>query len=114
MGSIQQLMVEESAKVNRCSAVAGLALGEFAACTVAGVFDFETGLRLVRARAEAIEFQAKKPGVVNQAMMSIAGLDQEVVERLCKECGKGQVCQISNFLFPKGFSVAGTRSAIML
>jgi len=112
LAAIEKLRLDDPSKVNRCLGVAGLSLGEFAACNVAGVFDFETGLKLVQARAEAMDFQATKPGVERQAMLSVAGLDQEVVERLCRECAKGQICQISNHLFPKGFTVGGVEAAI--
>merc|ERR1740121_2456201 len=59
-----------------------------------------------------MESQSGKPGVVKQAMVSIVGLEQEQVEKLCRECGKGQLCQIANFLFPRGFSVGDAESTI--
>jgi len=52
-----------------------------------------------------------------QAFMSIAGIDREKVLELCEQAksiaGEGAVCQISNELFPKGFSCAGTEVAII-
>merc|ERR1719221_1362502 len=46
-------------------------------------------------------------------MMSVAGLDQQTLEKICKEqATDGEVCQIANVLFPKGFSCAGTEAAI--
>merc|ERR1719498_703366 len=46
-------------------------------------------------------------------MLSIAGLEQDVVEKLCKECVSGNdTCQIANHLFPRGFSIAGTQGAL--
>ena len=42
-------------QVERCQAVAGLSLGEYTALTVAGVFDFETGLKVVKLRGEAMQ-----------------------------------------------------------
>merc|ERR1719188_2608057 len=48
-------------------------------------------------------------------MLSVAGLDQQTVEKLCAECEKGNdVCRIANILFPKGFSCSGTTPAINL
>mmetsp|Transcript_42111 Transcript_42111/g.78261 ORF Transcript_42111/g.78261 Transcript_42111/m.78261 type:complete len:721 (-) Transcript_42111:88-2250(-) len=91
-------------------AVAGLSLGEYTALTVAGVFDFETGLRLVKLRGEAMQQAAEAPA---QKMISLAGLSQEVVDKLCSECRSGdEVCQIANVLFPNGFSCAGNKAAI--
>lgn len=42
-------------QVERCQAVAGLSLGEYTALAVAGVFDFETGLKVVKLRGEAMQ-----------------------------------------------------------
>ena len=41
--------------MERCQAVAGLSLGEYTALAVAGVFDFETGLKVVKLRGEAMQ-----------------------------------------------------------
>lgn len=97
----------------RCTAVAGLSLGEYTALTCAGAMSFEDGLRLVKLRGEAMEYEVEKPGASKQAMLSVAGLEQSVVESLCAESrGEGQICQIANFLFPKGFSCAGHLEAV--
>merc|ERR1712216_92612 len=47
-------------------------------------------------------------------MLSIAGLEEEDVSRLCQEvCSSpSDVCQIANDLFPAGYSVAGLRTCI--
>ena len=49
-------------------------------------------------------------------MLSVAGLDQPVLEQCCleaeKKAGSGSVCRIANALFPKGFSCAGTEGAV--
>ena len=61
---------------------AGHSLGEFSALTVCGVFGFEDGLRLVAARAAAMqECCASVPG----GMAAIIGLPSETVERICGE-----------------------------
>eukprot|EP00928_Gymnodinium_smaydae_P073922 TRINITY_DN57020_c0_g1_i1.p1 TRINITY_DN57020_c0_g1~~TRINITY_DN57020_c0_g1_i1.p1 ORF type:complete len:534 (-),score=85.61 TRINITY_DN57020_c0_g1_i1:68-1456(-) len=113
LAALEQLRLDSPAKVSHCMAVAGLSLGEYTALAAADVFDFEVGLQLVRARAEAMELETLKPGAHAQAMASVAGLDRDVVERLCRECASnGDVCQIANYLFPKGFSVAGEKSAV--
>merc|ERR1712146_296823 len=52
-------------------------------------------------------------GAKAQAMMSVAGLEKDIVEKLCAEaCAPGEVCKIANFLFPKGFSCAGDTAAV--
>merc|ERR1719401_1661162 len=115
LAAIEQLKIDDPTAVSRCQAVAGLSLGEYTALTVAGVFDFETGLRVVKARGEAMEHEATKPDARPQAMLSVAGLAQDEVEKLCREAvgsNTDEVCQIANFLFPKGFSVAGTKDSV--
>lgn len=113
LAAIEKLKQDNADAVERCQAVAGLSLGEYVALTVAGVFDFETGLRLVKARAEAMEHETTKPGAKAQGMLSVAGLTEDVVNTLCGEVAvDGQVCQIANYLFPKGFSCAGDAAAI--
>jgi len=49
-----------------------------------------------------------------QAMLSVAGLDLAVLQRVCEESATGadDVCQVANMLFPQGFVCAGTWEAI--
>merc|ERR1719159_637166 len=55
-------------------------------------------------------------GLSEQAMLSVAGLEQPKLTALCEQAqksgGKDAVCQIANILFPKGFSCAGTKKAV--
>jgi [acyl-carrier-protein] S-malonyltransferase len=113
LAAAEKLRQDNASAVERCQAVAGLSLGEYAALQIAGVFDFETGLQLVKARAEAMEHETTKPGAKPQSMLSVAGLAEDTVSQLCSEVATGgQVCQIANYLFPKGFSVAGDAAAV--
>lgn len=79
--------------------------------TAAGVFDFETGLRIVKIRAEAMQEAAEASA---QSMVSVAGLPQDTLAALCDECSRseGGVCQIANFLFPNGYACAGNTRPI--
>lgn len=115
LAAIERLKADEPEKVVRCTAFAGLSVGEYSALTAAGVFDFETGLKLVKARAEAMDFEAARPDSKKQSMILIVGLERDVVERLCREASgerKGETCQIAGHLFPKAFSVAGSEHAV--
>jgi len=113
LAAVEKLKSEKPEVVAQCKAVAGLSLGEYSALVVAGVMTFEDSLKIVRARAEAMNDASTK---TEQAMLSVAGLDQDVLEGLCKKaqekCGKDAVCQIANHLFPKGYSCSGTKMAI--
>lgn len=111
LAAMEKLRAEKPEKVERCQAVAGLSLGEYTALAVAGVFDFETGLKVVKLRGEAMQEAAEAS---QQAMLSVAGLDKDTLSKLCEESCEGpqDVCQVANFLFPNGFSCAGTLAAI--
>ncbi len=62
--------------------VGGHSLGEFSALVAAGAVSFEDGLRLVAARAAAMQRCCENvPG----AMAAVIALDQETVERVCEE-----------------------------
>jgi len=106
LAGVEKLKAENPEHYDRCRAVAGLSLGEYTAMCVAGVFDFETGLKLVKLRGEAMEEAANAS---QQSMVSVAGLDEATLSKLCEESKSGpdDVCQIANFLFPNGFSCAG-------
>ncbi len=61
--------------------VAGHSLGEYTALAAAGVYDFETGVYLVRKRGEYIS-EAIEPGM--GSMAAVIGLPAELVEELVK------------------------------
>lgn len=64
--------------------VAGHSVGEYAALCVAGVFDIETGIRLVKARGRAMATAATaNPG----GMAAVLGLDASVIAKCCLDSG---------------------------
>jgi [acyl-carrier-protein] S-malonyltransferase len=114
LAGVEKLRAERPEAVDRCSVMAGLSLGEYTALCAAGVMGFEDGLWLVKVRGEAMQ-EAAKAGR-RQLMLSVVGLEEGKVTALCEEArdieGSGAVCGISNYLFPKGYSVGGTEVAI--
>ena len=65
--------------------VAGHSLGEFSALTAARCLSFEDGLKLVAARAKAMQAACEvKPGT----MAAIISLSDEKVEDICKQVSK--------------------------
>ena len=65
--------------------VAGHSLGEFSALVASGALGFEDGLRLVAARANAMQKACEaNPGT----MAAIIGLSDEKVEEICAEVSK--------------------------
>eukprot|EP00927_Polykrikos_kofoidii_P010008 TRINITY_DN1421_c0_g1_i3.p1 TRINITY_DN1421_c0_g1~~TRINITY_DN1421_c0_g1_i3.p1 ORF type:complete len:553 (+),score=119.39 TRINITY_DN1421_c0_g1_i3:83-1741(+) len=112
LAGMEKLRVEREEAATQFRATAGLSLGEYTALCVAGVFAFEDGLKLVKLRGEAMQ---EAGDASKQAMLSVAGLDKVGLADCCAEAAKkagGQVCQIANELFPKGFACAGDEKAV--
>lgn len=61
--------------------VAGHSLGEFSALVAAGAIDFEDGLKLVYARAMAMQRACE---LTPSTMAAVLGLEDEKVEEVCK------------------------------
>ena len=86
--------------------VGGHSLGEFSALTAAGALSFEDGLRLVHARAMAMQKACEAaPGT----MAAIINLTDETVEQVCAEvsaAGKGVVVP-ANYNCPGQLVISG-------
>merc|ERR1719253_1366493 len=95
----------------RPGAVAGLDVGEYAALVAAGVLPFEDALRIVKLHGEAVAEASKQPA---QAILSVAGVRCRKLETMCKGVAdeSGQVCCITNELFPKGATCGGHLEAM--
>ena len=90
---------------------AGHSLGEFSALVAAGALSFEDGLRLVYARAMAMQ---KACEAQPSTMAAIIGLADEKVEEICAEVskmGKGVVVP-ANYNNPGQLVVSGNIEAI--
>jgi [acyl-carrier-protein] S-malonyltransferase len=87
--------------------VAGHSLGEFSALVAAGAMRFEDGLRLVFARAMAMQ---KACDAVPSTMAAILGLEDAVVERICSET-QGVVVA-ANYNCPGQLVISGEMAAI--
>ncbi len=90
-------------------AVAGHSLGEFSALTAAGVIDFESGLKLVSQRAEAIQ---KACNLSKGTMAAVLGLEDQIVEEICRQT-EGIVVA-ANYNCPGQLVISGSVDAIAL
>src|SRR5574344_2177680 len=90
--------------------VAGHSLGEFSALVAAGAMAFEDGLKLVAARANAMQKACEaNPGT----MAAIIGLPDEKVEEICKEVsGNGNVVVPANYNCPGQLVISGNLDAV--
>ena len=86
--------------------VAGHSLGELSALVAAGVLDFESGLRLVYARALAMQ---KACEAVPSTMAAVLGLTDEAVESVCEGI-EGVVA--ANYNCPGQVVISGTCEAV--
>ena len=92
------------------STVAGHSLGEFSALVAAGALSFEDGLRLVYARAMAMQ---KACEVAPGTMAAIVGLDDETVEKVCQQVSTtGNVVVAANYNCPGQLVISGNIDAV--
>jgi [acyl-carrier-protein] S-malonyltransferase len=86
--------------------VAGHSLGEFSALTAAGALTFEDGLKLVYARALAMQ---KACEAQQSTMAAILGLDDETVENICNEISNaGDTVLAANYNCPGQVVISGS------
>jgi len=101
---VSYLAAQELLKAERPSFLAGHSLGEYTALAVAEVFDFATGIRLVRKRGELMA--KAKAGT----MAAIIGLKKETIEELLQQV-EGTVV-IANENSPQQFVISGEVEAV--
>lgn len=87
--------------------VAGHSLGEFSALVAAGALSFEEGLKLVSARAHAMQ---KACEARPSTMAAVLGLPDEKVEAICAEID--EVVAPANFNCPGQIVISGTVEGI--
>lgn len=90
--------------------VAGHSLGEFSALVAAGALSFEDGLRLVSARAMAMQKACEAaPGT----MAAVIGLPDETIEGICNEVSEsGETVVAANYNCPGQLVISGTIEGI--
>jgi len=89
---------------------AGHSLGEFSALVAAGALSFEDGLRLVYARAMAMQ---KACEAAPSTMAAIIGLPDEKIEEICAEVNApGKVCVPANYNCPGQLVISGNVEAL--
>lgn len=75
-------LLEDAGRTAGITTAMGLSLGEVTALTAAGVFDFETGLRVVAERARLMQVACEQ---TSGTMASVIGEEPAKVEELCRE-----------------------------
>src|SRR6056297_55025 len=90
------------------SIVAGHSLGEYAALCAAGVFDFETGLKLVRKRGQLMASAVSEGS--KGTMAAIIALGRDKIKDICNEV-EG-VCELANINSPMQIVISGEEEAV--
>jgi trans-AT polyketide synthase/acyltransferase/oxidoreductase domain-containing protein len=86
--------------------MAGHSLGEYSALFAAGVFDFETGLKIVKKRGELMS-QAAGGG-----MAAVIGLNENKVEEIIREKMLSSI-SIANYNSPSQIVISGPKADII-
>ena len=90
--------------------VAGHSLGEFSALVSAKALSFEDGLRLVKARAFAMQ---KACEINPSTMAAILNLDDKIVEDICAEVSAGgEIVVAANYNCPGQLVISGSINGI--
>jgi [acyl-carrier-protein] S-malonyltransferase len=87
--------------------VAGHSLGEFSALVSVGAMTFEDGLKLVAARANAMQKACEKEP---STMAAVIGLDDAKVEEICE--GVDGVVVAANYNCPGQLVISGANAAV--
>jgi [acyl-carrier-protein] S-malonyltransferase len=87
--------------------VAGHSLGEFSALVATGYLSFEDGLKLVSKRAMAMQKACEQNP---STMAAVLGLENEVVENICKEIK--EVVVPANYNCPGQLVISGSNEGI--
>lgn len=109
LAALESLKVSHPDVVEGCQGAAGLSLGEYTALVFAGSLDFETGLKVVRARGQAMQAAAL---ATPSGMTSVLGLDEPAIDELCRRVATHGRLWKANLLGPGNIVVSGESGAL--
>ena len=108
-GYATYLLLKEKKSNLQIDYVAGHSLGEITAACVAGVFSVDTAVELVQKRAQLMQNAVP---AAEGAMAAILGLEDTVVEEICKTLQSTGVIEPVNYNSPGQIVVAGEKKLI--
>merc|ERR1719472_804180 len=88
---------EGAATIAAADVACGLSLGEYTALAFAGAISFEDGVRITKARGEAMQAASE---AASSGMVSIIGCDKAKCEDICKAASEatGKPVGLANLL----------------
>lgn len=111
MAAVEKLRQEEGQEaIDAATCAMGLSLGEYSALCFAGALSFADGVKITKARGEAMQAASD---AVNTGMVSVIGLNKEKVGELCTMAAEksGEKVQIANYLCDGNYACSGTEAA---
>lgn len=111
MAALEKLKQDSGAEAaEEATCAMGLSLGEYSALCFAGALSFADGVKITKARGEAMQAASD---AVDTGMVSVIGLDSGKVEELCEVASEksGERVQIANFLCKGNYAVSGASAA---
>jgi len=112
MAAVEKLRASEGgdAAVAAATCAMGLSLGEYSALCFADAISFADGVRITKARGEAMQAAAD---AADSSMVSVIGLPKEQVAELCAAASErsGENVRIANYLCAGNYAVSGASKA---
>jgi len=111
MAAVEKMRSESGdAAVDEATCTMGLSLGEYSALCFAGAMSFEDGVRITKARGEAMQAAAD---LTESSMVSVIGLDYDKTAELCAAASEqsGKKVQMANLLCKGNYAVSGDLGA---
>ena len=113
MAAVEKLKASEggAATIEAADVACGLSLGEYTALCFAGALSFEDGVKITKARGEAMQAASE---AASSGMASVIGLSSDKVEELCKAAAEqsGEPVQIANYLCNGNYACSGATAAV--
>jgi len=111
MAAVEKLKQDEGQDALEAATCAmGLSLGEYSALCFAGAISFADGVKITKARGEAMQAASDS---VDSGMVSIIGLNKEKVAEVCEAASEksGESIRIANYLCTGNYAVSGSSKA---
>lgn len=111
MAAVEKLRAEEGEDaVAAATCAMGLSLGEYSALCFADAISFEDGVKITKARGEAMQAASN---AAKSGMVSVIGLGKDKVKELCEAASEksGEKIQIANYLCNGNYAVSGSLEA---
>jgi len=111
MAAVEKLKMDKGPEaLDAATCAMGLSLGEYSALCFAGAISFADGVKITKARGEAMQAASD---AVNSGMVSVIGLSSEKVSEICEAASEksGESVRIANYLCNGNYAVSGSTKA---